>query len=191
MTRQFKNPPEVRIIGGQWRGRKLPFKVADGLRPTGDRTREMLFNWLQWDVRGSRCLDLFAGSGALGFEAASRGADFVALIDADRETAALLEQNRQTLDAKHIDVCHTRAEDYLHSIDQPFDIVFVDPPFAEQVAASICDALRQSDALHARSLIYVETPKSLEFEAPKNWRIHKHRTIAQINAHLYTCDADV
>lgn len=125
----------VRIIGGQYRRRLLSFPDGAGLRPTPDRVRETLFNWLGQDLPGWRCLDLFAGSGALGFEAASRGAGRVVMIERDRAALAALEQNRSTLDARQVEIVHADALAWLGHNRETFDLAFVDPPFDSGLAA--------------------------------------------------------
>ena len=149
---------QVRIIAGRWRGRKIPVVHADGLRPTGDRVRETLFNWLQAAVKGSHCLDLYAGSGALGLEAASRGAASVTLIES---AAPVAEQLRQTLSdlgaGSEVTLSSVSAEQFLAAQPGPFDLVFVDPPFDKQVHAAILAKLVPS-CLNPGGIVYVELP---------------------------------
>jgi 16S rRNA (guanine966-N2)-methyltransferase len=133
---------KVRIIGGHWRGTRLDVADVAGLRPSSDRVRETLFNWLQADIRGARCLDLFAGSGALGFEAASRGAEQVVMIERDARALANLRALVQRLDAKQIEVVAGDALAWLAR--QPtcaFDLVFIDPPFASGLMQPVLDRL--------------------------------------------------
>ena len=122
---------QVRIIAGQWRGRKLSFPDVTGLRPTSDRIRETVFNWLATSLPGASCLDLFAGSGALGFEAASRGATRVVMVDRNRDVVRALRDNRQRLSASMIKIVQQDAENYLSAADGQFDVVFLDPPGTE------------------------------------------------------------
>ena len=131
----------VRIIGGRYRRRLLDFPDADGLRPTPDRVRETLFNWLGQDLPGWRCLDLFAGSGALGFEAASRGAGRVTLVEREREAAAALERNRALLGAEAVRVVRADALAWLAANREPYDLVFLDPPFASGLAGQLLPML--------------------------------------------------
>ena len=177
----------LRIIGGEWRGRKLPFQEADGLRPTGDRVRETLFNWLQWNVRGSRCLDLFAGSGALGFEAASRGAAQVVLVENNPLTATQLVRNRERLQSETIEVVRADAFVYLRSDTEPFNLVFVDPPFALEQVTEICAALEDSTLLGKNALVYIETPSHQSYEVPVAWSMLKSGKAGQVLARLYSC----
>ena len=155
---------QVRIISGVWRGRKLWFPSIDGLRPTPDRVRETLFNWLSPEIRGARCLDLFAGSGALGFEALSRGAPSCCFVDANKDVCSTLEQNAQTLDCQdRTTILHTDARAPLkHST--VFDIVFLDPPFHTDLLNLTLQWLLDSDSLHPNTLIYLETPKNVSIE---------------------------
>ena len=131
----------LRIIGGEWRGRKVSFPDQAGLRPTGDRVRETLFNWLQPIISGARCLDLFAGSGVLGLEALSRGAAQVVMVEQAAPVCRYLQQAADNLGAQgRLEVNHTTAEAYLMSAAKPFDVIFFDPPFAQGLLASSCAA---------------------------------------------------
>ncbi|HKK23477.1 MAG TPA: 16S rRNA (guanine(966)-N(2))-methyltransferase RsmD [Pseudohaliea sp.] len=146
----------IRIIGGEWRGRRLAVADRPGLRPTADRVRETLFNWLQFDIVGARCLDLFAGSGALGLEALSRGAAAVTFVDNDREAIAQLRAALDTLGAGERASCRLeRAERFLAEAPGPFDLIFLDPPFAGDGLAMASHRL--DDACHRDTLVYVET----------------------------------
>ena len=163
----------------------MSFTAADGLRPTGDRMRETLFNWLQWDIRSSRCLDLFAGSGALGFEAASRGAANVVMVDVNPATASQLRQNCEQLQAAHIDVVSNSAEQYLATQPLGFDIVFIDPPFALEQVPTICLLLEKQAVLNPDAQIYVETPLKQRNQMPENWSIRKSTHAGNVEAVLY------
>lgn len=151
---------QVRIVAGHWRGRKLPVVQAAGLRPTGDRVRETLFNWLQMHIPGRRCLDLYAGSGALGLEAASRGAASVDLVESSTVVA---KQLRDTLvglgTGDEVSLHEMRAEHYLDTQPQPFDLVFVDPPFDLQIHQNIVGKLAPA-YLKPDALVYMELPTS-------------------------------
>ncbi len=126
----------MRIIGGRWRSRILHFPARPGLRPTPDRVRETLFNWLGQRLDGLRCLDLFAGSGALGFEAASRGAQEVVLVERDDRAATALEGNAALLGAGQVRVVRNDGLSYLDGPEGPFDVIFLDPPFASGLLAA-------------------------------------------------------
>ncbi len=152
-------PGRIRLIAGEWRGRRLPVPDRPGLRPTPDRVRETLFNWLMPVIEGSHCLDLYAGSGALGLEAASRGAARVTLVERDPAALAQLRANRDLLAAGQVEI---EAGDTLAWLERgparAYDIVFVDPPYADQlVARSVC-ALLAGDWLAAQALVYLEWP---------------------------------
>jgi len=131
----------VRIIGGQYRRRLLDFPDADGLRPTPDRVRETLFNWLGQDLPGWTCLDLFAGSGALGFEAASRGAARVIMIERDVKAIRALENNRATLGVSQLDILRADALAWLANNRETFDLIFIDPPFDSGLAVAVLPEL--------------------------------------------------
>ena len=157
---------EVRIIGGKWRGRKLKFPDAKGLRPSQDRARETLFNWISPWIPDSRCLDLFAGSGALGFEALSRGAQHADLIDESAAAFAALTAAKQMLQADGAIVTRGDALAQLGKLARApnrakarYDIVFVDPPFASTLAVRALQALVQHELLADQALVYLETPK--------------------------------
>tara|TARA_B100000212_G_C27296339_1_gene499514 strand:+ start:266 stop:841 length:576 start_codon:yes stop_codon:yes gene_type:complete len=153
--------PQLRIIGGQWRGRKLPFPDRPGLRPTGDRIRETLFNWLGPHLQTAKCLDLFAGSGALGIEALSRGAAHCDFVDADREAITAVGHHLNTLDAsEHSTVSGDMAERYLRQTKGTWDIVFVDPPFDARLGESTLTLLADSERLAEASRVYFETSSS-------------------------------
>jgi len=176
----------VRIIGGEWRGRRIRFPAAPGLRPTSDRRRETLFNWLAGDLDGAWCLDLFAGSGALGFEAASRGAARVVLVDASREVAAALAASARMLDAERLQVIHARMARYLNRTPEPFDLVFMDPPFARPRLAA--DALRRLGEgwLAPGARVYLELAARGERpRIPESWTLRRETTAGDAHALLY------
>jgi 16S rRNA (guanine966-N2)-methyltransferase len=158
--RQMK-PGMVRIIGGQWRGRCLPVADLPGLRPSGDRGRETLFNWLQAVVPAADCLDLFAGSGALGLEAASRGAGSSVLVDIESKVVRMLVENVRLLDAENVHVDQANALAWLKAAEPAsFDLIFVDPPFDSALAQDALDAIAESGVLRAGGFVYLETPRS-------------------------------
>ncbi len=147
---------EVRIIAGQWRGRRLRFPPDTGIRPTPDRVRETLFNWLQGSIEGARCLDLFAGSGALGVEALSRGADSVVLVERDPRVVAYLQATLKLLEARGGEVRRVDAQTFLRSGGRRFDLVFLDPPFAEGALAPLLAALVSGGQLAPGARVYIE-----------------------------------
>ena len=177
----------LRIIGGQWRGRKLSFAELDGLRPTGDRIRETLFNWLMPTIHGARCLDLFSGSGALGFEALSRGAAEVVMLDREPRVAARLRQHVQTLDAQGAQVSQTDATQWLANPgpQSAFDIVFVDPPFALDLWQPVISALEAGPLLAEHALIYIESDRQTPLATPPQWALLKEKHSGQVSYRLF------
>jgi len=159
----------VRIIGGQYRRRLLEFPGSAGLRPTPDRVRETLFNWLGQDLPGWACLDLFAGSGALGFEAASRGAGRVVMIERERATLDALEKNRTVLGAQQVDILRADALAWLANSRETFDLVFVDPPFDSGLVEPVLADLARH--LKSGGQAYVE--QGAEVQAPPGFIIHR------------------
>ena len=156
----------IRIIGGQYRSRLLSVATRPGLRPTPDRVRETLFNWLGQDLTGLACLDLFAGSGALGFEAASRGASRIVMIEADRVTLRALEASRAALGATQVEIVGASAADYLERARERFDVVFLDPPFRQNAVPGLLAQLPR--VLKAAARVYAECASPVEANA--GWR---------------------
>jgi len=145
---------ELRIVGGSMRGRKVHFIAAEGLRPTLDHVRETLFNWLAANIHDTHCLDLFAGSGALAFEAISRGAKAVTLVESNTQAAELLKENCRTLSVNNVTILNDNAEQFLTKNKQKFDLVFLDPPFGKAMLDSILINIRPH--LSEQALLYVE-----------------------------------
>ena len=182
--RSNKPQNQLRIIAGRWRGRRLTFAPVPGLRPTPDRVRETLFNWLSPVIAGTRCLDLYAGSGALGLEAASRGAAEVVLVDRDTRISATLRQQLQRLDAGQVRVLQADAGDYLRGQAQPYDIVFLDPPFREGRLDGIMRQLEDGGWLSADAWVYLEAERQQVLELPPNWTVHRRKTAGQVAYYL-------
>jgi 16S rRNA (guanine966-N2)-methyltransferase len=180
-----KNANSLRIIAGQWRGRRLSFIDSDGLRPTGDRVRETLFNWLQIDIPGAICVDLFAGAGALGFEAASRGAAKVVMIEQSKAVAVGLQQNAALLQAETVEIVHRSAIDWMANQTEAADIVFVDPPFAGDLLEQSLAHLAAASWIKDSTLIYVETARHQRFTAPTGWHQLKQQSSGQVSVYLY------
>ncbi|MDM7861296.1 16S rRNA (guanine(966)-N(2))-methyltransferase RsmD [Alteromonas sp. ASW11-36] len=153
----------IRIIGGQWRGRKLPVRYAQGLRPTTDRTKETLFNWLMHDTTDAVCLDLFAGSGSLGFEALSRYARTVTLVEKDAANARQLQTNLATLNlsAQQATVIQQDALQVLPTLGEQYDLIFIDPPFHQGLAEQALALIQQHKVLKHDGLLYIETESEL------------------------------
>ena len=174
---------QVRIIGGRWRGRKIPVLGSEGLRPTPDRIRETLFNWLAADCRDAAVLDCFAGSGALGFEAASRGAARVVLIERQLAAARHLQQQCERLDTDAIEII---ADDALHAIGrlrQRFKLVFIDPPYAlPALRGEVFRQLERHDCLEPGAIIYFEWPLQETFNLPAD-SLHwlKRKSAGRVN----------
>ncbi|MDF2155989.1 16S rRNA (guanine(966)-N(2))-methyltransferase RsmD [Vibrio sp. CAU 1672] len=176
----------VRVISGLWRGRKLPVHDAEGLRPTTDRVKETVFNWLAQDVPQAHCLDLFAGSGGLGFEAASRQAAHVTMIELNRQAFQQLTKNVAALKAANIDVLNTDALSYLQQPGTPHHVVFIDPPFHQGLLAQTVSLLEQNGWLADGAMIYIETEKELEMTGlPPTWHLYREKTAGQVSYRLY------
>jgi 16S rRNA (guanine966-N2)-methyltransferase len=190
MARSGKSPAKqssLRIIGGQWRGRKLAFTPAEGLRPTPDRVRETLFNWLAPSIRGARCLDLFAGSGALGLEALSRGAQACDFVDTSAEAVRQIELHLQTLQAGARARCYLgTALTFLQEDTGPRDIIFIDPPFGKNLVDPICAQLAGSNGVGAGGFIYIETAaRDPAPKVPTNWRLHREKEAGEVAYRLF------
>jgi 16S rRNA (guanine966-N2)-methyltransferase len=174
------NKGRVRIIGGEFRGRRLGVVARPDLRPTPDRVRETLFNWLGQRLDGLACLDLFAGSGALGFEAASRGAARVVMVENDRRAFSALQEYKELLRAKQVELVFGDAMDYVRRSKEAFDLVFLDPPFRQNALAGALGELPA--VLSAGGRVYVEAPAPLEAQAP--WRELKRARAGQVSYQL-------
>ena len=181
-----KSGNRLRIIGGQWRSRFLPFPDVEGLRPTTDRVRETLFNWLQPVVHGAAVLDVFAGSGALGFEALSRGARSLTLIEKNPQAAKQLMENIQTLKSADAQVKQADALHFLAQQQTPFDLIFLDPPFSKGLLPE-CIALIESNHLLAENgWIYIESEQDLaSLNLPSSWGLHREKKAGQVRLCLY------
>lgn len=178
-------PNRLRIIGGRWRGRTLRFPNATGLRPTPDRVRETLFNWLMPVIDGARCLDLFAGSGALGLEAASRGAAEVVLVERDRRVAQWLRDQVAVLAAEGVSVVQADAFTYLNQAPRPFDIVFLDPPYRKGLIERSVQALEQGGWLAPGAHIYLEAEHELGVPpVPAGWEVLRSKQTGDVGYHL-------
>jgi 16S rRNA (guanine966-N2)-methyltransferase len=179
-------PNTVRIIGGLWRSRILEFPDAEDLRPTPDRVRETLFNWLGRDLTGMACLDLFAGSGALGFEALSRGAASVVMIEKNPAALRALRENARKLDANGLTVVRGDALEFVRSARSRFDVVFVDPPYRLGMQVAALGLLRGLLAEGGR--VYVES--DAVFEPPRGWAVFRRSRAGNVHFHLLAREAD-
>jgi 16S rRNA (guanine966-N2)-methyltransferase len=184
-----KKAGTVRIIGGCWRGRRLPVADVPGLRPSGDRSRETLFNWLQADIRGARCADLFAGTGVLGLEAASRGASRVTLVEQSRKAAHVISESVEVLSSNEpckLDVLEMDALTWLKTLDKgSLDIVFVDPPFGSGLEARVLELLEGRDVLAGGGLVYMETAReSPSIPVPPGWLLVRDKVLGEVRMQL-------
>ena len=177
---------KIRIIGGLWRGRKLTVADRPGLRPTPDRVRETLFNWLAGSVGGARCLDLFAGTGALGYEALSRGARGAVMVEQDKQLARQLQATRATLAAAGAEIFQAEALAWLGEPRDPFDIVFLDPPFHQDYVKKACALLVNRGHLAPSAYVYTETERGVSPPAPGLKELKQARA-GRVEYRLYQC----
>ena len=176
-----RGPGYLRIIGGQYRSRRLPIPDHEGLRPTPDRVRETLFNWLQPILPGARCLDCFAGSGALGLEAASRGAAEVVLLERAAPVRRQLEANVRTLGTTQVQVLGADALAWLEGHGRPFDVVFLDPPYADGLLAPACDLIARNGWVQSGSRIYLEAQLQAGLPPlPSGWRLLREQRAGKV-----------
>lgn len=175
----------IRIIGGRLRNSRLEVPDLHGLRPTPERVRETLFNWLAPVIDGARCLDLCAGTGALGIEALSRGAASVQFVERDAQAAQALRANLGRLKADGGQVAALDAEAFLQGAARPCDVVFLDPPFALELWPVLARQLEQGGWLAARGWIYVESPRGPAPALPPNWQLHREGQAGEVRFALY------
>ncbi len=175
---------KLRIIGGEYKRRTLDFVEIDGLRPTPDRIRETLFNWLMWDIQGSKVLDLCAGSGALSFEALSRGAKHAVMIEPNTRQSECLRKNLGLLKVDHAQVIAMTAQQALTTLHEQFDLVFLDPPYALNLWQELAQLVEP--LLADNALIYVEANQALNnLNLPKNWQLIKNTKAGIVHAGLF------
>ncbi len=188
-----KGSNQLRIIAGEWRGRKLRFPDAPNLRPTPDRVRETVFNWLAPTIHGARCLDLFAGSGALGLEALSRGAAFTTFVDSHKKVTQALQEHLILLNAKgkaevlQIDgmkfLSHTK---FLNTEAKIYDLVFLDPPYHLDFMKKVVPLLEANGWLSDNAMLYLEIEKRQSLpELPENWKMLKEKIAGEVNYFLF------
>lgn len=178
-----KKSNAVRIIGGRYRGRVIDFPDSPGLRPTGDRVRETLFNWLQVEIPDSRCLDLYAGSGALGFEALSRGASEIVLVEYSAKVVAALKTAATQLGASDLlQIKSQSALEFIAQNEESFDVVFLDPPFESDLHRLTLEALQKAKWFDKGSLLYVECPHDFAIKEllDPDWEILKEKSAGQV-----------
>ena len=184
-----EKPSQLRIIGGEWRGRKLSFHARPGLRPTSDRVRETLFNWLAPTIVGADCLDLFSGSGALGLEALSRGANYCDFVESDQLAAASIQGNLRLLgnSSPRGRVTTTDALKFMDAAQRHWDVVFVDPPFDSGIGTRTLEYLVSHDCLNHDSWIYFETRRSAPEAVPDSlYTLHREKTAGDVLYRLLT-----
>jgi len=174
-------PQQIKILAGRWRGTKLPVLLEDDLRPTPSRVRETLFNWLQPYIVGSQCLDLFAGSGALSFEAVSRGANSAILVDKDPRVVQLLSQQLNKLQAEEIQVVCDDGLHYLQQLEQAFDIIFLDPPFSKLHPLDLLTQIDNKQLLKPNGVVYAEfSAKNRPESVPEGWRWQRQSKAGEV-----------
>ena len=178
-------PGRIRIIGGSLRNSRLDVPDLPGLRPTAERVRETLFNWLTPIIEGARCLDLCAGTGALGIEALSRGAASVQFVERDARAAQALRDNLARLKATTGQVAVLDAGLFLHGAPQLQDLVFLDPPFALELWSALARQLEQDGWLAAPAWIYVESPRTSAPALPPSWQLHREGHAGEVRFALY------
>ena len=179
------NKGSIRIIAGLHRGRKLPVLVAEGLRPTTDRVKETVFNWLMPFIQDSICLDCFAGSGGLGFEALSRGASHVNFVELNEFAVQQLKENQQLLKANNMSVIQSDALSFIQHNTQKFDVVFLDPPFRQNFIEQTATLLNEK-SLADNALIYIEMESEHNNQKlPLNWKLLKEKIAGQVIYRLY------
>lgn len=173
---------QLRIIGGKWRSRKVTFLDTEGLRPTPDRVRETLFNWLAPYIEGANTLDLFTGSGALSIEALSRGAACATLLDVNSKVIDQLRVQLQLLNCENSKLVNQDATQFLQPLcKQPFDIVFLDPPFRQNLLERSCALLAQNGWLTNQAWIYIESEIApSQFQLPTHWQLYKEKKAGQV-----------
>jgi 16S rRNA (guanine966-N2)-methyltransferase len=178
---------QVRIIAGEWRGRKLDVPDLPGLRPSGDRGRETLFNWLQPYLPGARCVDLFAGSGALGFEAASRGAARIDLVEIAPLAISALVESRGRLSADQVTVHRANALEWLgEQAENAFDIVFIDPPFDSGLAVQTLGKLQQTGCVAPGGFVYVEAAAQLpDLVMQEPFNLDREKVLGEVRMRLF------
>lgn len=188
-----RNARTLRIIAGTWRGRRFRFPDVAQIRPTPDRVRETLFNWLQYEIAGADCLDLFAGSGALGLESLSRGAKWVSFVDRDMRVAAHLQYQIDQLKIAHAEIICATAQSFLQQTKRRFDIVFVDPPFSSnaELPALLHTLAASHCAIKDGGWVYLETPARAPLpDLPASWRVHRDARAGQVRSVLLRCPSD-
>lgn len=186
MYNSFLKPRgKVYIISGHLKGRKLSFTNNLNIRPTTNRIRETLFNWIDKYIKNSRCLDCFSGSGALGFESISRYAKFVTFLEIERNTVYSLIKNTKKLNISNLEIIHTNTLKWLEQPKKPYDIIFIDPPYNEQLTEKTIVLLEKNKWIKNQSIIYIEMKKTQDLIISHNFTLYKKKITSQIACYLY------
>ena len=180
----MKKSGQIRIIGGRWKSRRVRCAVAAGLRPSPDAVRETLFNWLPHELHHKSCLDLFAGSGAFGFEAASRGAPKVLMVESNPAAVGMLRSNREALQGGAVEIFSGTVDKFLRRGSGKFDIVFLDPPFDSEMIESTCRNLHGRGFLNPDALVYIESPRNCPLPIPSGWHIIREKQCGRVQSTL-------
>lgn len=178
----------IRIIGGQWRGRRLPVVAGDGLRPTTDRVKETVFNWLQFELQGSHVLDLFAGSGGLGLEALSRGAAQVTFAEVNPAAVQQLQKNLVQLNASERALINPKGavEQLQNTLQGSVDILFLDPPFKQSWLDKVVPLIESNQLLAPSGWVYIELGRSEPLPPlPASWRLHREKSMGEVCSRLF------
>ncbi|AEO08395.1 16S rRNA m2G966 methyltransferase [Buchnera aphidicola str. Ak (Acyrthosiphon kondoi)] len=181
----FKKNGKIYIISGKLKGRKISFNNIPNLRPTTNQIRETLFEWLSKYIKNSRCLDCFAGSGALGIEAISRYAAFSTLLEIEKKTFLNLKKNIKNLNISNIEIIRTDAIYWLQKTGKPYDIIFIDPPYYQGLIKKTINLLESKKWIKKNSFIYIEQEKKQPLIIPKNWILYKKKVTNKIQCYLY------
>jgi len=182
----------LRIIGGDWRSRKISFAHNPAIRPSPDRIRETLFNWLQYSIPGARCLELYAGSGILSLEALSRHASHITIVDRAADVIAAIKTNLTLLKAEpgQYECIQASALTWLSSQENTWDLIFLDPPFKSQELESLLPIIATNKLLKPDGYVYLETPKAIEQQdLPEGWHIHRNKKAASV--HYCLCQLEI
>ncbi|QCI23601.1 16S rRNA (guanine(966)-N(2))-methyltransferase RsmD [Buchnera aphidicola (Macrosiphoniella sanborni)] len=185
----LKKNNKVYISSGKFKGRKISFNNCDHLRPTINRIRETLFSWLSKYIKNAKCLDCFAGSGALGIEAVSHYAESSTLLEIEKKTFLNLKKNIKQLKISNIKIIHTNTFYWLKKTGKPYDIIFIDPPYYQGLVNKTINLLINKKWIKKNSLIYIEQEKKEPLTTPKNWNLYKYKTTNQIQYYLYIVDS--
>ncbi|EPE37498.1 ribosomal RNA small subunit methyltransferase D [Candidatus Photodesmus katoptron] len=186
-----KKPGFIRIISGSLKGRRLIVHNIDGLRPTTDKVKETLFNWLAKYIYKAKCLDLFSGSGSLGFEAASRQAEKVVFVELNSIAFKQIRENIISLNGKNLSVINSDVFPYLNQKGTPYHIVFIDPPFRKKMINNTIKLLEENGWLTDNSMIYVESEKELILNfIPKYWNLYREKAVGQVICRLFKRKTD-